>query len=86
MLLPLIAERTKNIRIGVMGMVLPYHNTWRIVEEIGMLDILCGGRLEIGTSAGIPAEFKRIGLDPVGARERYEEALEFLTLASRTRC
>ena len=78
LLLPLIAERTKNIRIGVMGNVLPYHNAWRIVEEIGMLDILCGGRLEIGTSAGIPGEFKRIGLDPVEARERYDEALQIL--------
>ena len=45
-----------------MGMVLPYHQPWRIVEEIGMLDHLTNGRLEIGTSAGIPDEMEKVGL------------------------
>jgi len=78
LLLPLIAQRTKTLRIGVMGMVVPYHNAWRLVEEIGMLDVLCGGRLEVGTSAGIPGEFARIGLTTDEARARYEEALQII--------
>lgn len=84
LLLPLIAERTKTIRIGVMGMVVPYHNAWRLVEEVGMLDILTGGRLEVGTSAGIPAEFKRIGMEPLEARARYEEALQIIDAGLKT--
>ena len=48
LMLPLIAQRTKQMRVGVMGNVLPYHTPWRMVEEFGMLDNLCGGRLEIG--------------------------------------
>lgn len=71
LLLPLIAERTRNIRLGVMGMVASYHNPWRLVEEVGMLDILTKGRLEVGTSAGIPTEFARIGMEPIEARARY---------------
>ena len=77
-LLPLIAERTKTLRLGVMGMVLPYHNAWRLVEEVGMLDILTGGRLEVGTAAGIPGEFQKIGLPTDEARARNDEALQIL--------
>ncbi len=78
LLLPLIAAKTKTIRLGVMGMVIPYHNAWRLVEEIGMLDILTGGRLEVGTAAGIPGEFAKIGLAPEEARARYEEGLQII--------
>lgn len=83
LLLPLIAQRTKTLRIGVMGMVVPYHNAWRLVEEIGMLDVLTGGRLEVGTSAGIPAEFARIGMSTEEARARYDEALQIIDAGIR---
>jgi alkanesulfonate monooxygenase SsuD/methylene tetrahydromethanopterin reductase-like flavin-dependent oxidoreductase (luciferase family) len=78
LILPVIADRTKTLRLGVMGNVLPYHTPWRIMEEIGMLDVLTGGRLEVGTSAGIPAEFQRIGMETSEARARYDEALEII--------
>lgn len=81
LLLPVIAQRTKTLRLGVMGNVLPYHNPWRIAEEIGMLDHLTGGRLEVGTSAGIPAEFQKVGMETGEARARYEEAVEVLDKA-----
>jgi alkanesulfonate monooxygenase SsuD/methylene tetrahydromethanopterin reductase-like flavin-dependent oxidoreductase (luciferase family) len=66
-----------------MGMVVPYYQPWRIVEEIGMLDHLTGGRLEIGTSAGIPNEMAQIGLTVAEARERNDEALEIIDAALR---
>ncbi len=78
LLLPLIAARTKTLRLGVMGNVVPYHSPWRLVEEFGMLDNLTQGRLEIGTSAGIPAEFARIGMETAEARERFNEALQII--------
>jgi len=83
LLLPLIAQRTKTLRIGVMGMVVPYHNAWRLVEEVGMLDVLTGGRLEVGTSAGIPSEFARIGMSTEEARARYDEALQIMDAGLR---
>ncbi|HEX4110956.1 MAG TPA: LLM class flavin-dependent oxidoreductase, partial [Stellaceae bacterium] len=70
-----VALRTKKIRLGVMGMVAPYHSPWQLVEEIGMLDHLTGGRLEIGTAAGIPNEMDKIGLGVDEARARNDEAL-----------
>src|SRR5262245_48418768 len=76
-----MALRTKRLRLGVMGMVIPYHQPWRIVEEIGILDHLTGGRLEIGTSAGIPNEMELVGLDVNEGRARNDEALEILDAA-----
>jgi alkanesulfonate monooxygenase SsuD/methylene tetrahydromethanopterin reductase-like flavin-dependent oxidoreductase (luciferase family) len=73
-----VALRTKKIRLGVMGVVPPYHSPWHLVEEFGMLDHLTGGRLEIGTAAGIPNEMAHVGLTPDEARARNDEALEIV--------
>ena len=83
LLIATLAPRTRRLRLGVMGMVVPYYQPWRIVEEIAMLDHLTGGRLEIGTSAGIPNEMAQIGLTVAEARERNDEALEIIDAALR---
>ena len=59
----------------------PYHSPWQLVEEIGMLDHLTGGRLEIGTAAGIPQEMAQVGLGVDEARARYDEAVEIIDKA-----
>src|SRR5271166_2695166 len=76
-----VALRTTKIRLGVMGVVPPYHAPWQLVEEIGMLDHLTGGRLEIGTAAGIPQEMAQVGLGVEEARARNDEALEIVDKA-----
>jgi alkanesulfonate monooxygenase SsuD/methylene tetrahydromethanopterin reductase-like flavin-dependent oxidoreductase (luciferase family) len=76
-----VALRTSKIRLGVMGVVPAYHAPWQLVEEIGMLDHLTRGRLEIGTAAGIPQEMARVGLGVDEARARYDEAMEILDKA-----
>jgi alkanesulfonate monooxygenase SsuD/methylene tetrahydromethanopterin reductase-like flavin-dependent oxidoreductase (luciferase family) len=81
LLIATLAPRTRTLRLGVMGMVVPYYQPWRLVEEIGMLDHLTGGRLEIGTSAGIPNEMAQIGLTVAEARERNDEALAIVDAA-----
>jgi alkanesulfonate monooxygenase SsuD/methylene tetrahydromethanopterin reductase-like flavin-dependent oxidoreductase (luciferase family) len=83
LMLPVIASRTRNLRLGVMGNVLPYHAPWRLAEEFGMLDNLLGGRLEIGMSAGIPFEFRAIGMETVEARGRFDESVEIIEAALR---
>src|SRR5215470_16117117 len=62
LLIAAVAQRTKTLRLGVMGVVTPYYEPWRIVEEIGMLDHLSAGRLEIGTALGIPPELARVNI------------------------
>jgi alkanesulfonate monooxygenase SsuD/methylene tetrahydromethanopterin reductase-like flavin-dependent oxidoreductase (luciferase family) len=83
LLIAALAPRTRTLRLGVMGVVLPYYQPWRMVEEIGMLDHLTGGRLEIGTSSGIPQEMALIGLDVAEASARNAEAQAILDTGLR---
>jgi alkanesulfonate monooxygenase SsuD/methylene tetrahydromethanopterin reductase-like flavin-dependent oxidoreductase (luciferase family) len=83
LLIATVARMTHKLRLGVMGVVLPYYQPWRVVEEIGMLDHLTGGRLEIGTASGIPQEMARIGLGVAEANERNAEAQAILDAGLR---
>jgi alkanesulfonate monooxygenase SsuD/methylene tetrahydromethanopterin reductase-like flavin-dependent oxidoreductase (luciferase family) len=83
LLIATLAPITRTLRLGVMGVVLPYYQPWRVVEEIGMLDQLTGGRIEIGTASGIPQEMARIGLSVEEANARAAEAIEILDAALR---
>jgi len=84
LLIAAIAQRTTKLRLGTLGMVPPYHAPWQLVEEIGMLDHLTGGRLEIGTAAGIPNEMEKVGLGPDEARARNDEVVEILDAALKS--
>jgi hypothetical protein len=70
LLIAALAMRTQKLRLGVMGVVLPYYHPARVVEEIGLLDHLTGGRLEVGTAVGVPQELARLGMTMEEARER----------------
>ena len=78
LLIASIARSTRRLRLGTMGMVLPLYQPWRVLEEIGMLDHLTGGRLEIGCASGVPQELIQVGLHPDENRERFIETLEIL--------
>jgi alkanesulfonate monooxygenase SsuD/methylene tetrahydromethanopterin reductase-like flavin-dependent oxidoreductase (luciferase family) len=85
LLIAAIASRTKTLRLGVMGVVLPYYHPARVVEEIGILDHLTGGRLEIGTAIGVPQELSRFNLTMTEARERNDEIVAVLDAALANR-
>jgi alkanesulfonate monooxygenase SsuD/methylene tetrahydromethanopterin reductase-like flavin-dependent oxidoreductase (luciferase family) len=81
LLIAATAMRTRTLRLGVMGVVTPYYQPWRLFEEIGMLDHMTGGRLEIGTAVGIPQEMAQVGISMQEARERNDEAIAILDAA-----
>lgn len=81
LLIAALAPVTKTLRLGVMGVVLPYYQPWRVIEEMGMLDHLTNGRLEIGTASGIPPEMAQVGLGVAEANERNAEAQDLLDWA-----
>jgi alkanesulfonate monooxygenase SsuD/methylene tetrahydromethanopterin reductase-like flavin-dependent oxidoreductase (luciferase family) len=85
LLIAALAGRTKTLRLGVMGVVLPYYHPARVVEEIGMLDHLTGGRLEIGTAVGVPQELARLNMTMAEARERNDEIVAVLDAALANR-
>lgn len=78
LLIAAVARCTERLRLGTMGMVLPLYQPWRVLEEIGMLDNLTGGRLEIGCASGVPQELIQIGIAAEENRDRFNEALEIL--------
>jgi alkanesulfonate monooxygenase SsuD/methylene tetrahydromethanopterin reductase-like flavin-dependent oxidoreductase (luciferase family) len=78
LLIAAISRHTTRLRLGTMGIVVPFYAPWRIIEELKMLDHLTNGRLEIGFAAGVPQELQRIGIGMEEARERFNEALEIL--------
>jgi len=78
LLIAALGQRTKRLRLGVMGVVLPYYHPARVVEEIGMLDHLTGGRLEIGTAIGVPQELARLNMTMAEARERNDEIVAII--------
>src|SRR5262245_39513520 len=47
-----VAQHTTRLRFGPMVYVLPLYDPLRLIEEIGMLDQLSGGRLEVGVGRG----------------------------------
>ncbi|MQA87537.1 MAG: LLM class flavin-dependent oxidoreductase [Streptosporangiales bacterium] len=78
-LLTSLAARTSTMRLGTAVAVLPWHNPVLLAEQTATVDVLSGGRLDLGIGRGYrPVEFHGFGIDPAEAQERYEECLEVL--------
>ena len=69
------AERTKKARL-ITGAVLPaFNHPLKLAGEIGMLDAISGGRLEVGFArAFLPHEFSRFGVRLDDSRARSAAA------------
>src|ERR1041384_5021218 len=52
MLVPVIAETTRAIRIGTTVPRLPPHHPLSVAEQAATADVLSGGRLELGVGRG----------------------------------
>lgn len=63
-----VAQRTERIHLGTSIVVLPLEMPLRVAEDAAVVDLLSGGRLELGVgSGGDPDEFRAFGVD-VGQR------------------
>jgi natural product biosynthesis luciferase-like monooxygenase protein len=71
------AALTHSIRL-VTGAVLPvFNNPLKLAGQIGMVDAISGGRLEVGFArAFLPHEFVRFGIAMDESRARFDEGLE----------
>ena len=71
--------RTKRIRLGGMGHIVPLHHPLRLAEELAIADQMIGGRLEVGLVPGIlPAYFAPFKVDYAPRREVTLEFARFL--------
>jgi natural product biosynthesis luciferase-like monooxygenase protein len=76
-----VSQRTKKTRL-VTGAVLPvFNHPLKIAGELGMLDAISGGRLEVGFArAFLPHEFARFGISLDESRARFTEGMEQVRL------
>ncbi len=71
------SQRSRTARM-VTGAVLPaFNNPLKLAGEIGMLDAICGGRLDVGFArAFLPYEYAAFGIDMEESVDRFEEGIE----------
>src|SRR2546428_12058047 len=69
------AMRTRRVRIGLAAAILPFHDPVRLAEELAMVDILSGGRVDVGVGRGNrPLEVEGYRVPQNESRERLEGA------------
>lgn len=75
------SQRSQKAKM-ITGAVLPvFNNPLKVAGELGMLDAISNGRLEIGFArAFLPNEFSTFGIDIEESRGRYEEGVEQIIL------
>ena len=77
-----IAAKTKTLRVGTAVIVVPLHHPLIVAEEIATLDLLAGGRVDIGLGRGYQHyEFQRLGLELDTARTRWDECVDIILKA-----
>ena len=76
-----LSRRTERLRFGNLVSVLPLYDPMRLAEECAMLDILTGGRLNVGLGRGVPKDDMKHRLDRETAQARFEEGIEILLRA-----
>lgn len=81
-LLAAVAARTERIQLGPFVLLLALHDPLRVAEDAATVDVLSGGRLELGVGARpMAAECAGFGVAPEDAFARTYEALEVLARA-----
>lgn len=81
-LLAHLAARTERVRLGTAVSVLPLHNPLRLAETAATVDLLSGGRLDLGVGRGYQVgEFNGFGVDMAQKADRFDEALQVLRRA-----
>ena len=77
MMLAYVAARTQRMRLRIASVnFLPFNHPIRVAEQIGTLDILSGGRAELGGArSNNPYTLDGFGVDPTLTREYRDEHL-----------
>ncbi len=71
-----VADRTQNLRIGMAVSLAAFYHPLRLAEEVALLDVLSGGRVNWGAGRGFdPKEFAAFGVPPEESHERFREAV-----------
>lgn len=77
-----VASRTRRLRIGTAVSLAAFYHPLRLAEEVALLDVLSGGRVNWGAGRGFdPTEFRAFGVPVEESAERMQEAVEIVLKA-----
>jgi alkanesulfonate monooxygenase SsuD/methylene tetrahydromethanopterin reductase-like flavin-dependent oxidoreductase (luciferase family) len=75
----LAAARTRRLRIGTGVSLAPFYHPLRLAEEVALLDLLSGGRVNWGAGRGFARiEFAAFGVPPEESTSRFRETVEIV--------
>jgi alkanesulfonate monooxygenase SsuD/methylene tetrahydromethanopterin reductase-like flavin-dependent oxidoreductase (luciferase family) len=79
-----VADRTQHLRIGTAVSLAAFYHPLRLAEEVALLDVLSGGRVNWGAGRGFdPVEFGAFGVPAEESAARFREAVEIVLEAWR---
>jgi len=74
-----MAAKTQRIRLGTAVCILPLYHPARFLAEVGFVDVVSNGRLDLGIGSGYQDfEFQRFGVDIAHSGAIYNEFLDIL--------
>ena len=74
-----IAARTNRIRIASGVLLMPFHNPIRLAEDIAIVDVISGGRFELGVGIGFKREeFSGFGVSSKERGARTDQSLDII--------
>lgn len=77
--LAFLAAHTSRLRLGVAVLVMPLHTPVLLAKQIATLDLLSGGRLDVGLGNGwAPEEYTAAGVTPTDLGRRADDFLTCL--------
>jgi len=77
-----VAARTTTLRLGMGVSLLPLHHPVDLAEELAVLDVVSGGRLDVGIGrGGTLQDYQTFQSDRADSRERVEEGIALMRRA-----
>jgi alkanesulfonate monooxygenase SsuD/methylene tetrahydromethanopterin reductase-like flavin-dependent oxidoreductase (luciferase family) len=77
-----VADRTEHLRIGTAISLAALYHPLRLAEEVALLDVLTGGRVNWGAGRGFdPIEFSAFDVPANESASRFREAVEIVLAA-----
>lgn len=79
-----VANHTERLRIGMAVSLAAFYHPLRLAEEVALLDVLSGGRVNWGAGRGFdPIEFRVFDVPVEESADRFHEAVEIAQAAWR---
>jgi alkanesulfonate monooxygenase SsuD/methylene tetrahydromethanopterin reductase-like flavin-dependent oxidoreductase (luciferase family) len=80
MFLTVLSQHTERMHLGHSGVLAPYaiNSPLRVAERAAFLDIMSGGRLELGLARSVPTEWATFNVDPDITKAQVNELLVML--------